>query len=380
MNTIVVVDQSAEFASKIDSLLAGNDVRIEHALSVGQADELASRDAATVIVVGPSVPLEDASFLAGWASRTERPVAAVAVLPNVDTEIMRRAMRSGFQDVLSATEQTWAEVASAVLEAHRSILVRRSGAGDSACDVKRGRVVAVMGTKGGVGKSVIATNLAAALASEGQSVVLVDLDLASGDDGIMMKLEPARTIRDAVAASDRLDVELLKGFLTPHSSGVRVLLAPARPEDAETVTASRVARILELLRETADLIVVDTPSAWDEATLAAADASDSILAVTGMELTSIKDTSVMLSRLMQLGRGNGTVKVVLNRADSKVLIEEKDVERALGRAIVSRVPSDRLVPRSVNKGVPLVMDAPRSGVSKAVIELARSISKNGVNR
>ncbi len=380
MNTIVVVDQSTEFASKIDSLLAGNDVRIEHALSVGQADELASRDAATVIVVGPSVPLEDASFLAGWATRSDRAVAAVAVLPSVDTEIMRRAMRAGFQDVLSATAQTWAEVASAVLEAHRSVLVRRSGANDPSCNVKRGRVVAVMGTKGGVGKSVIATNLAAALASEGQSVVLVDLDLASGDDGIMMKLEPARTIRDAVAASDRLDVELLEGFLTPHSSGVRVLLAPARPEDAETVTASRVARILELLRETADLIVVDTPSAWDEATLAAADASDSILAVTGMELTSIKDTSVMLSRLAQLGRGNGTVKVVLNRADSKVLIEEKDVERALGRSIVSRVPSDRLVPRSVNKGTPLVMDAPRSGVAKAVIDLARSITKNGVNR
>jgi pilus assembly protein CpaE len=127
----------------------------------------------------------------------------------------------------------------------------------------------------------------------------------------------------------------------------------------------------------ADVVVVDTPSAWDETTLAAVDASDSILAITGMDVPSVKNTAVMLSRLKQLGRLNGAVQVVLNRADSKVLIDEKEVEKALGHGVSVRVPSDRAVPRSVNKGVPIVIEAPRSAVAKALIGLSVGLSKNG---
>jgi len=108
------------------------------------------------------------------------------------------------------------------------------------------------------------------------------------------------------------------------------------------------------------------------------DASSSILAITGMDVPSIKNTAVMLGRLKQLGRLNGQVQVVLNRADSKVLVDEKDVEKALGRGVTTRVPSDRAVPRSVNMGVPIVIEAPRSAVAKALVGLSRSLSANGV--
>jgi len=282
-------------------------------------------------------------------------------------------------DMLCAGDQTWAEVVQAIADAAHDAASRILEAAEVAAPESRGRVVSVMGTKGGVGKSVVATNVAAGLSEQGVKVVLVDLDLHSGDTGIMLALEPVHTIRDAAIASDRLDAPMLSALLTDHKSGARVLLAPARPEDSDVVTAARVAKVLEILRDMADIVVIDTPSAWDETTLAAVDASDRILAITGMDVPSIKNTAVMLSRLKQLGRLNGTVSVVLNRADSKVLIDEKDVEKALGYKVSNRVPSDRAVPRSVNMGTPIVMEAPRSAVAKALVGLTRTISANGVS-
>lgn len=378
-DTVLLVDRGAEFTAKLRSLLQAESLPVAETDDPAAAAAHVAERGPAVVVTGPSVTLPEAVSLAQRISALDSEVLAVAVVESVDTATMRQAMKAGFHDVLSASEQTWSEVAESVIDAYRTAVARRSGTGAPAEPRRGGRIVSVMGTKGGVGKSVIATNLSAALARRGRSVVLVDLDLRSGDDGIMLRIEPSHTIGDAAAVSDRLDTDLLQGFLRLHDSGARVLLAPARPEEADIVTAARVARILELLRGLADVVVIDTPSAWDETTLAAADASDSILAVTGMELPSIKDTGQMIARLAQLGRTNGTVNVVLNRADSKVLIEEKDVERALGRGVVSRIPSDRAVPRSVNRGVPLVIEAPRSGVSKAVFELADAITKGGAD-
>lgn len=384
MGIVIVCDSDPGFISRVSPLLVSDGLTAIEAKGASEARMLAIEHDAHALVFGPSVPADEILAYSEQLAPRDPAISIIAVVASADTHFMRRAMRAGLRDVLCAEDQTWSEVAAAVADAVTAAAERRVGSAEPrSTDVaprKVGRVISVMGTKGGVGKSVIAINLAATLAGQGVGVVLVDLDLQSSDDGIMLKLEPRMTIRDAVSVADRLDAAMLEGFLTPHESGARVLLAPASPEETDIVTASRVASIIGLLRELADVVIIDTPSAWDETTLAAVDASDQIIAVTGMDVPSVKNTALMLTRLEQLGRGNGTVRLVLNRADSRVLLEERDVAKALGREVTARVPSDRAVPRSVNKGVPVVSDAPRSGVTRAVIDLAGKVTTNGVKR
>jgi len=243
--------------------------------------------------------------------------------------------------------------------------------GTSEQQAQSSQVITVFSTKGGVGKSVIAVNLAAYIAEKlDKRVALLDLDLEFGDDAVMLGMKPTRTIYDAVQAYERLDAQLLDGFMHEHASGAKVLLAPTQPEQAESITTARISGIIDLARELADVIIIDTPGRLDETVLTAIDHSDQVLAIATMDLPSIKNTKVSLQKLRQLGYRNGLVKLVLNRADSKVFLEPADVERAIENPVLARVPSDRLVPRSVNRGVPVALDQPKSPVAKSLADLA----------
>ena len=372
MGRIAIADTSDAFVSTLEEALADDD-----GMQIGRLDaiDVESVDAhdPQVLVMGPSVPVDEAVALAITLSSRERRPVLVLVSTNVTTDLMRRAMWAGFADVMGAGDDV-SEIAGAVRRAHDRAARSSEEAGGSDGG-GRTRVVTVFSTKGGVGKSVLSTNLAAALATHSDmKTVLVDLDLQFGDVGIMLGMEPTQTISDVVAVIDRLDADLLAGYLAEHSSGLQVLLAPRQPEEAETITAGRIAKILGLLAEMFDVIVIDTAATFDEVVLTALDKSTDVFPVTMMDVASIKNTRISLQKLEQLGYGDGPMKLVLNRADSKVLLQDSEVENAVGAEIFTRVPSDRLVPRSVNKGTPVVLEDPRSRVSKVMVELAESVA------
>lgn len=380
MGAIIIVDRDPEFASKLEKLLCrepGQEVVVIP--TPGRLLEQIEQHDAHVVVFGPSSAL-DGALEAGAEISSRAPVtAAVLVVPKITTELMRQAMRAGFSDVVGA-DGTFGDVAAAVLDARTDVVKRRVASGDSRArgpnGNDRGMVVSVFSTKGGVGKTVIASNVGVALAGQlGVRTVLLDLDLQFGDTGIMLQLKPERTIFDAVQSFDRLDASMLKGFLTRHKSGLDVLLAPLRPEDAESVTTSRLAQIIGLLREIADVVVIDTPAAFDDMVLTAIDKSDRVFAVATMDVASIKNTRISLQKLRQLGYDDNLIKLVLNRADSKVWLELPEVERAMEGDVVAKIPSDRLVPRSVNKGNPVVTDAPKSAVARSLVDMARLIAR-----
>lgn len=380
MGLIVISDRDEAFIERMRALLERErDYKLALAPTPAKARDLALRDKAQVVVIGPSAPADAALAIASELAQALPPISVVLIVQRVTTELLRQALRSGVSDVLSASGQTYGEVAKAVREAHDAALARAQAvpvATQPAPDATphAARMVTVFGTKGGVGKSVLATNLAVALAADKQrKVVLVDLALESGDDGIMLNVQPAHTILDAAQAVDRLDTAMLRGLFVTHASGVQLLMAPVRPEDAELVTAAKVGRILDLVRQVADVVIVDTPSKLDELVLTAIDKSDVVLAVSTMDMPSVKNMRVALQKLGQLGYRNGLVRLVLNRADSKVLLEVADVEEALAGRVFAKIPSDRLVPRSVNKGVPIVTDAPKSGVARSIVELADAV-------
>lgn len=387
MATVLIADKEKEFVEGLAKVLRReDDVDVSDVTDAGGIAAALEACDPHVVVLGPSIDTDAAMSTGRTLAGRVPALATVMVAAPVTTELLRTAMRAGLHDVVSV-EDTFGDVAAAVLEALASAKAERERHDSSSEDAppaevapaQGAKVVTVFSTKGGVGKSVIATNLGVALASEeGVRTILLDLDLQFGDTGIMLQLMPKRTIFDAMLAYDRLDVEMLQGFLTEHESGLKVLLAPVHPEDAEAVTASRVARIIGLLREIADVVVIDTPGAFTDTVLAALDKSDEVYAIATMDVASIKNTRISLQKLAQLGYDDDRIKLVLNRADSKVWIEPGEVESAVEGDIVAKIPSDRLVPRSVNKGVPVVVDAPKSPVAKALVSLARlAASRNG---
>lgn len=338
--------------------------------SLDEAFDQVREDPPLVLIIGPSLLVDVAFELAEHVSSSCDTTVVMAV-PQIDAELLRRAMRSGVADVVSMGDSL-AEITASV-ERATALALRRRGSGTGGCDKELGKVLTVFSTKGGVGKTVLATNLSVVLAKEtGKRVALVDLDLEFGDVAIMLGMRPEHTIFDAVQVFDRLDGEMLAGFMETHDSGVVALLAPVRPEDAEGISAARVGQVIDLIRENYDYVVIDTCPSFSEAVLAALDRSDELYVVTMMDVASIKNSRISVQKLKQLGFDNGRLRLVLNRSDSKVLLQPAEVEKAMGGAICAHIPSDRTVPRSVNKGVPIVIDNPKTEVSRSILALARS--------
>ena len=250
---------------------------------------------------------------------------------------------------------------------------------------RQGRIITVFSPKGGTGKTVTATNLSTAFAKhQGKKTLLLDLDLQFGDAAIMLGLEPEKTIQDLVTAPGELDPEKLAGYTSRHSSGVDVLPAPIRPEDAELVTEAKLARLMEVAKESYEIIVVDTSPFFHGPMLATLDQTDDLLLVCGLDVPTIKNVRLSLQTLQLLSFPPERIRVVLNRANSNVGMKKGEVEAALEAKVRFEVPSDRVVPLAVNRSNPAVLSDPKSDFGRALREMSKALlpvaSKNGKNR
>jgi pilus assembly protein CpaE len=239
---------------------------------------------------------------------------------------------------------------------------------------REGTIVTVFSPKGGTGKTVIATNLAVALAKhEGKKTLLLDLDLQFGDAAIMLGVEPEKTIFDLVVAPGELDSEKLLGYTTRHPSGLDMLPAPLRPEDAELVTEAKVARLLEVARASFDVIVVDTSPFFHGPMLSTLDRTGVLLLLCGLDVPTLKNVKLALQTLELLSFPRGRIQVVLNRANTKVGMRADEVEQALGMKLRHKIPSDRMVPLSVNQGKPVVLTDQKGDFGRSIEALAKTM-------
>ena len=234
-------------------------------------------------------------------------------------------------------------------------------------------VFTIFSTKGGSGKTVIATNLAVCFARQGKRTLLIDFDLHSGDDALVLGLSPRWTVLDLVQSPGDLDAEKLAGFVTKHSSGVDLLPAPTRPDEEELVAVDRLEPLLEVARSTYDVVIIDTSSQFSPATLLAIDNTDTLVLVGASDVPTIKSLKIALETLELLEVDLHDVRIVMNRSGAKVGLEDRDVERTLRREITYTLPSDKAVPISVNRGQPVVLDNPRSRVARSLVDMARSL-------
>lgn len=335
-------------------------------------DGLSRSAAATrMVVLGTHLDWSAALKFAEKVENERDGVATLLVTEVLDPADLRQALRSGVDDVLTleATADEWSE---SIGRAWSRLASDRSAQVPAAVDegTGLGRVVTVFSTKGGCGKSLVASNLAVMAAERGEhEVAMVDLNLQSGDLAIMLQLMPALSIYDAAQSADRLDAEALRAHLTPHRSNVALLASPLEPSLADQVTPDAVTRILALLRESYPLTVIDGPAMFTEQLLAALDLTDLIVLVGSMDVPSIKNLRLAMNTLSQLGHPREHLRIVLNRADSKVGLRVSEVEKSLGTGIDVQIPSDRDVPLSINQGAPLALERPRSPVVTAVGQL-----------
>jgi pilus assembly protein CpaE len=232
-------------------------------------------------------------------------------------------------------------------------------------------VVTFFSPKGGAGKTVLACNLAATVARQQQrKTLLLDLDLQFGDAAIMMGIEPEKTIYDLVMARRELDTDALAGYVTAHSSGVHVLPAPLRPEDAELVTEERLGHLFAVAKECYDVIVVDTPPFFHGPVLSTLDRTDQLLLVASPDVPTVKNIKLTMQTLDLLHYPKERRHLLLNRAGSKVGLKAQEIERALDMKVAFEVPVEREVAVSVNRGVPIAISSPRSAVGKSLQEVA----------
>jgi pilus assembly protein CpaE len=274
---------------------------------------------------------------------------------------MERAFEAGADDLI-ALPQSQEHLAFALEKA----LVRKRGASSS----QAGTMIAVLGPKGGTGKTLTTCNLAVALAATGASPVVVDLDLQFGDVGLALGLAPEKTMYDLAKSGGSIDMEKLETYLTPHVSGLRVLLAPTRPDQASFISTDLLRDVFALLRSNYDYVVVDTPPGFTPEVIASIDISTHIIIVGMLDSLSLKNTKLGLETLELMGYDNGRIKVLLNRSDSRIGISAEDVSMIVGRTPDVFVPSDREIAKSMTDGVPIVIAAERSEAARAFRTLA----------
>ena len=308
-----------------------------------------------------------ATEIAAIREHTRAPIIVIAA--GESASLLEDALEADVADVMLLPQLTENVVFAIRKAAHAKRQLSVAGS-----KARQGRIVTVFSPKGGTGKTVMASNLAAAVAKhEAKRVLLLDLDLQFGDAAIVLGIEPEKTIYDLVVAPGELDVEKLAGYITRHPSGLDVLPAPLRPEDAELVTEGKLGLLLDVAREAYDVIVVDTSPFFHGPMLATLDRTDELLMVCGLDVPTLKNVRLSLQTLELLSFPSHRIRFVLNRANSKVGLKRKEVEAALKMKVDIEIPSERTVPLCVNRGNPAVLAEPSADFSKAVRELAKSI-------
>jgi pilus assembly protein CpaE len=369
-NVAVIESDPALRAQLIADL--GERVRAAAFPTIESLEERLEVGVPVVALLGPSCAGSAGLIAVERLTRSRPEVGAVLMVEALSTDLLQRALRAGVKDVLAAPVEA-AELALAVERVGGTLAPASPGAvADTPAPVDYGRLITVFSTKGGAGKSVIAVNLAVTLARRSdRPVVLVDADLQFGDVAVMLKLAPQHTIVDAVNAIDKLDGPLLQSLLARHDpSGLLVMPAPLEPAFADQIGSSQMLRIIELLRQTSSFVVVDAPAYFNDVVLGLIEASDDVLLVAGMDIPNIKNVKIGLQTLRLLNIPLSKLKLILNRANSKVKLDVGEVERTLGIKADILIPSDVVVPQSVNRGTPVVLDAPKSGVAKSLEGLA----------
>lgn len=372
---VLIVDDITETRENIRRILAfDNDIAVIGEARDGmEAIQKVQALGPDVILMDVNMPKMDGISAAEKISQSCPGCSIIFVSVQGEPEYLRRAMMAGARDYLIKPFAP-DDLISTIKRAYQAELLKNPAV--PALKESKHHVVTVFGTKGGVGKTTIAVNLAVLLAQTKKKVAVLDLDLQFGDVSIFLNLLPKRTIAELAQDEENLNHEMLDAYLIPHISGIKILPAPGRPEYAELVTAAHIEKIITLLRADYDYVIIDTPPLFNETNLTALDLSSQILLALSMDLATIKNVKLSLELLDSLHH-RGKTKMILNRSSDDVGIKAEHAEETLGFLIAAQIPSDgKLCVSALNKGIPFVMSDASAKISQAIRYVSELVIKD----
>lgn len=326
------------------------------------ATEAAGSTRRELIVVALSGDLEKAiAVLRNLRNTVQTPILAVG--PADDPQYILRAMREGATAYIDA-----ANVDADLEPAIHSIRAKLHA------DTPGGLVIGVIGACGGTGASTVAANLATALALKHGRTVLADLHSCGGDQPAMFDLEPAHTLADLCRNAARLDKSMFLQSLARHSSGVQVLAAPRTREEASVVTAEFVRQALAMARASFPYVVLDIERSFAPLHRSAIVQADFLVLTVRLDMVSILNARRVLDQLNAMGVDDGGVHLVVNQHRRPKEVPARKAEMVLGLDVVHAIPNDpSSVIASMNRGVPVIVDRPRSKVAKSFAAMAAAL-------
>lgn len=322
-----------------------------------------------LVVVGPDMPMNQVRELME-SYRTTRPaLGVVLVRRRLDVVVMNEAIQAGVREVVSYDD------GEGIINAcRRSLAISRKmleSITQGGTETHSGKIVIVFSAKGGCGKTTLSVNLAQALARDPETkVCVVDFDLQFGDIAVALHVEPTKNISNILGIGANVDSLAIRSVVVSREKNFDLLLAPNNPADVERIGADIANAILNNLRNLYDYIIVDSPPAFTEVILKTFDVADTCLLLTTLDMPAIKNLRVAMQTLSALGLPPEMCNIVVNRGDSKAGLTVEDVEQAVNKKIVARIPTSRDVPATTNKGETIVKQYPKHKVSKEIIRIA----------
>jgi len=383
--TRVVVASGDEFESvQILELLSKQpDIEVVGIAQDGlEASQMAVQLKPEVVLVDAELAEMDGMSAAETISLAAPDVATVLMSGAGPDQTWRQAMRAGARDVLAKPV-----VPAELLDTIR--LIQRARERGNSAEFRAlvdpqlmPRIIAIAGAKGGVGKTTLATNISVTLAQmhPGQTV-LVDAYSQFGDVALILNLRPKRTLLDMVPLEDDIDRDLVEAHLTPHDSGLKVLVAANEPTEFGSITVKCLSAVLSNLKRSYRYVVMDVPPMLYDTTLFALTHATAVMLVANLfDLTTLNDTRKLYHLLTRDYVAKERVHLVLNRVARSNRLQAEEIERAFGREATATIPNAAgLVVTSINEGVPFVISHPEAAISRSVRELAEKLIKVGGN-
>jgi pilus assembly protein CpaE len=395
---VLITDDIAETRENLRKLLSFDpDIEVVGVAASGQEGvNLAKEFKPHVILMDINMPGMDG------ISATEEIMKAVptsqVVMLSVqgETDYLRRAMLAGARDFLTKppSGDELMSTIRRVYEMGKTRAVAMPADASASADVSDkpkkkldlGDAIVVFSPKGGVGCTTIAVNLAVALQrvlGDGSKVSMMDASVQFGDVGVMLNLQARHSMANLAPHVDDMDVEMLRAVLASHSSGIKVLLAPPHPEEAETLLlgasdegtagGGAMGALLSVMRREFDVVVVDTWSWIDDVLLTLLDAARLIILVVMPNIPSIKNARLFLEVADRLNYPLDRIALVINGIDRRMGIKVEQIEQAMIRS-AAQVPMDEpAVQSAANHGVPFVMRDQNRPISQAIIQLAEYV-------
>jgi pilus assembly protein CpaE len=294
------------------------------------------------------------------------------VSETADPKILLQAMRNGVMEFLTLPLDL-AEFRAALQR-----LQERKAQASRSIESRSGSIISVFGSKGGVGTTTVAVNLAVSLAqaeSKGK-VALLDMNTLFGEIPLFLEIAPKFHWGEITKNIERLDSDFLQNILSKHRSGVNVLPSPAYLNGHVKPTPQIMSRLLGLMKQMFDYIIIDAGQSTDDTSIKVLEISDSLMLVTILSLPCLANTSKLIKSLVDLGYApKEKINVILNRYIKKSEISVEDAESGIGKEIFWIVPNDYSTSMSsINSGKPLVQLAPKAPITKSFLELAAQLS------